>query len=216
MIALLIALLLSLGVFSAPAQADERPTKINPLSIVTAGDSITAGAGTASRRFGWVGQLHRRHLGETDVDNVARSASCLVAKGCGYSERLVDTFAEEVLSKRPDVAIVAIGRNDLCHVTTAQYVRAAKSLRRQATSVGVDLRFGTITPPNERWAWPCEEQAAEINDWLRTLPGTIDFAAAMSNSDGLLPHRYDHGDGLHPNERGYAVMSNVAEKALGL
>lgn len=74
--------------------------------------------------------------------------------------------------------------------------------------------FGTITPVNDRWPWPCEDQAAEINAWLRQMPETIDFAAALANRDGELLRAYDSGDGLHPNGLGYRVMARVAAVAL--
>lgn len=185
------------------------------LTIVTAGDSTVAGAGTTSRRFGWPGRLHRRNLNTIDVTNVGHSASCLVADGCGHAGgTLLSTFRKEVLSLRPDIAIVSIGRNDLCHVSTEKFIAAAKTLGRDAEAVGVDLHFGTIAPVNERWKWPCEEQAAEINEELRRLPGTIDFAAALANHQGELPKRYECGDGLHPNGDGYRVMARAVEDAL--
>lgn len=208
------------GLLTNPATAADHmradaSTK-HPLRIVVAGDSIAAGGGTVSRRFGWPGRLHRRNLAAIDMVNVGHGSSCLLTAECGYPDRLLDTFDKEVLSARPDVIIVAIGRNDLCHMTTSDYIRAAKSLRRKARSAGAEIRFGTITPANERWTWPCEEQAVEINDWLRTLPGTIDFATAVGDTSGQLRRRYDYGDGLHPNGQGHRVMARAAEKALGL
>ena len=207
------ALLISLGAITAPASAD-KASHPPALRVVTAGDSISAGAGTVSRRFSWPGRLHRRNLRTIDLTNVARSASCLIAEGCGYGETLASSFRRDVLSLRPDVAIVAIGRNDLCHVSTSDYKATMRNLRVEAEKVGVRVIFGTITPPNERWQWPCEDQAAEINEWLLRMPGTIDFASAIAGRDGLLRKRYDFGDGLHPNGRGQQAMARAAEAAL--
>lgn len=207
-----VSLLVNLGLFASPTHA--APPRAERLTVVTAGDSITAGAGTVSRRFGWPGRLHRQNMRTMDLTNVARSASCLRFDGCGYGETLLSSFRRDVLSLHPDVAIVAIGRNDLCHISTADYKAGLRELRAEASEQGTRVMFGTITPVNDNWRFPCEDQAAEINEWLRTMPDTIDFAAALANHDGLLPHAYDSGDGLHPNGAGYRVMARTAAQAL--
>lgn len=177
--------------------------------VITAGDSITDGAG-AAKGWSYPDQLGRMYRKDIKVKNVGHGASCLVFEGCAWGETLQETFRREVLALRPDVAIVAIGRNDLCHTSTADYKVAMRKLRLDGERVGVQVIYGTITPPNKKWAWPCEEQAAEINEWLLRRPSTIDFAAAVKGPDGTLRKGYDFGDGLHLNGYGYRAMAKAA------
>ena len=82
--------------------------------------------------------------------------------------------------------------------------------RARAGAAGVPIRFATITPVNGSWPYPCEEQRVEVNDWLRTLPGTIDMETRVSTPAGLLRSAYDYQDGLHFNARGYEAMGRFA------
>lgn len=144
------------------------------------------------------------------VKNVGHGNSCLIADDCLYGTRLVDSFDDEVLSLQPDLILVGIGRNDLCHLPTELLVVGYQDLRARAGAAGVPIRFATITPVNGSWPYPCEEQRVEVNDWLRTLPGTIDMETRVSTPAGLLRSAYDYQDGLHFNARGYEAMGRFA------
>lgn len=206
--ALIAATLGAMLVPAAPAHA-AKAKEYDRTFVITAGDSITDGAG-AMKRWSYPAQLGRMYSHDVKVKNVGHGSSCLVFESCAWGDTLLETFKSEVLDLRPDVAIVAIGRNDLCHTSTADYKVAMRSLRSAGERVGVQVIYGTITPPNKKWAWPCEEQAAEINAWLLRHPTTIDFAAAVKGSDGTLRHAYDYGDGLHMNGYGYRAMAKAA------
>lgn len=197
---------------AAPANA-AKAKEYDRTFVITAGDSITDGAG-ANHRWSYPAQLGRMNRKTLKVKNVGHGASCLVFESCAWGDTLLETFKSEVLDLRPDIAIVAIGRNDLCHTPTADYKAAIRTLRTTGERVGVQVIFGTITPPNRKWAWPCEDQAAEINDWLLRDPTTIDFAAAVRAHDGTLRHAYDYGDGLHMNGYGYRAMAKAADARL--
>lgn len=189
----------------AAAQGGER---IHRPVIVTAGDSITYGAG-AVKEMSYPAQLQRMNP-NLKVINAGHSASCLVYRHCGHPDSLVRTFDNEVLGQNPDIIVISIGRNDLCHIPTTRYKRALQGLRKAGEAAGAEVIFGTITPPNERWQFPCEEQAVEINEWLEKRSTTIDFARALSDHHGSLRKVYDHGDGLHPNDVGYRAMAKAA------
>lgn len=204
---LVAAVLLTFGIVTPAAQADDR------LHVVAAGDSITEGAG-GGKWMSYPHQMGKMFHDQLRVENAGHTASCIAFEGCGYGPTLQQTFADDVLTKQPDVIIIDIGRNDLCHITTRQYKKAMRNLRDAGKATGARVVYGTITPPNERWPWPCEEQTAELNEWMRRRSSTIDFAAALSNKDGELRKRFDSGDGLHPNDLGYRVMARTAAAAL--
>lgn len=199
---LIAAVLLGFGI-ATPAHADDR------LNVVTAGDSITHGDG-AAKHWSYPDQLGRMYRDDLKVTNLAHSSSCLITQGCGYGETLTDTFDREILALHPDVVIISIGRNDLCHVSAYRYKTALRALRDAAQEQGARVLYGTITPANERWQWPCEDQAAELNKWMLKRPGTIDFASAVADRHGALRKAYDYGDGLHQNGAGYRAMARAA------
>jgi hypothetical protein len=81
-----------------------------------------------------------------------------------------------------------------------------------ATTVPVDVGFGGCT----------RQQLDDIrafNDWLRGYCGQqgivcLDLYAAIADGQGQLPRDCHDGDGLHPNGRGYDILSPVVLPAL--
>lgn len=206
-----LGLVLLLGIYVGAVGAEPKPRKSTPTHIVAAGDSIVAGSG-APVGLSWPDRMLAH--GAKSVSNVGHGGQCLVVTYCGHGEPLLSSFDREVLAQRPDVAIVAIGRNDLCHVTTDVLIESYLRLRGRARAVGTTVYFGTITPAGASWPWPCEEQRIEVNDRLRRLPNVIDFEAATINRRGLLRWVFDSGDGVHLNAAGYDVLGAAAWAAV--
>lgn len=184
----------------------------------TVGDSITMGA-TLSDPFSERYPARLRNYGPR-IRVVAHGNSCLIAKGCGYGARLVDTFGREVLSHRPDRVIIHIGVNDLAHATDAQLKHGYRLLRRQAKSVGAKVYIATVTPTARTFAmyprgW-VEPQRQRINRWIRrTWPNTyIDFAAALEGRGGAMREAFNNGDGLHPNALGAQALADAVSAKL--
>lgn len=200
---------------TAPADAavDLHPNR-DRVFIIAAGDSITDGAG-AEKGESWPEVLQRECGDSCKVRNRGHGASCLVTEGCAWGKTLSETFNDEVLALDPDEILVGIGRNDLCRSTTRAIVAGFKDLRARARAAGVGIRFATITPASAAWPWPCEDQRIEVNRWLRTLPGTLDFETRTSTPHGLLLSQFDFGDGLHMNARGYDVLGRMVARAVG-
>lgn len=203
--ALALALSAALAV-SAPADAAR-----NTGHVVAAGDSIVLGSGAPAGQS-WPDHLRASCGNKCTVSNVGEGGTCLVSTACG--ETLLSTFDAEVLAQRPAVAIVSIGRNDLCHVPTDTIIDAYLRLRGRARNAGVRIYFGTITPAGTGWRWPCEEQRIEVNTRLRQMPNVIDFEQLVINQRGLLRWIYDSGDGLHLNSTGYSVLGRAAWSAI--
>lgn len=181
---------------AAPSNAKEGTT-------VVVGDSIAAGYNVTQERT-WPSRL--------GYSNLAAGGSCLITYDCGTPIPLLQSL-DSVLAMKPDRILVHVGRNDLCHQTTADLIQGFKNYRNNAESAGVDIQFATITPAGAGWRWPCEEQRVEVNEWLRHQPGVLDFEAATINRRGLLRWIYDSGDGLHLNARGFRALAKVAREA---
>jgi len=208
---LLVALLAATAIMVAagPGRAAER----DHLSITTVGDSITAG-GSAHPGHAYPDHLQRRLGGAATVTNAGVGGRCLVATGCGDGVRMVDVFTD-LIADRPDVVVLNGGRNDFCHVTTKTLTDALRLLRWRGQKLGVRVVLSTATPANSRWPWPCEEQRIEVNEWIRTQPDYVDLEAALiGKHTGELRRRFDSGDGLHPNSRGYARMAAAVYRHL--
>ncbi len=81
-----------------------------------------------------------------------------------------------------------------------------------ATTVPVDVGFGGCT----------QQQLNDIrafNNWLRNYCGQqgiacLDLYDAIADGQGQLPRDCHDGDGLHPNEKGYDILSPVVLPAL--
>lgn len=193
------------------ARSDRGSAPADRVFIVAAGDSLVSGSG-ARKRESWPAVLEDLSARATSVQNEAIGGSCLVAPVCG--DVLSEHFDERVLDLEPDLILVGSGRNDLCHLSTKDLVAGYRDLRDRATAAGIPIRFSTITPVNANWPWPCETQRTEVNDWLRTLPGTLDLEQRVSTPQGLLRGKYAYSDGLHLNAVGYAAAGRFAWKQL--
>lgn len=184
------------------------------LSITTVGDSITAG-GSAHFGHSYPDHLQRRLGGAATVTNAGVGGRCIVATGCGDGVRMVDVFTDLIAADPPDVVVLNGGRNDFCHVTTKTLTDTLRLLRWRGAQLGVRVVLSTATPANDRWPWPCEEQRIEVNEWIRTQPDYVDLEAALiGKHTGELRRRFDSGDGLHPNSRGYARMAAAVYRHL--
>ena len=81
-----------------------------------------------------------------------------------------------------------------------------------ATTIPVDVGSGDCTQAQL-------DDIHAFNDWIRTYCDSegivcMDLAAAISDSNGQLPAACHDGDGLHPNQAGYDLLSPVVLPAL--
>src|SRR5262249_47722516 len=63
------------------------------------------------------------------------------------------------------------------------------------------------------------EEILQLNSWIKKYSADnglvyLDYFSAMVDEKGFLKADYSN-DGLHPNAKGYAVMSRLAEQAIG-
>ena len=172
--AMLVTLAVLFGLLANPAQAAEDTTR-----VVVFGDSITFGVGAdAPRRNSWPALVGAKR--------VARSGGCLVTADCFGRAPAIDTYDRRVLSKRPDVVVLAYGINDLlAGGTSREIIAGMRQVIRENRALGIRTYVATVTP----------------------VRLAIDFDRVLLGPNGNLPRRYDSGDGIHPNALGYRAMA---------
>ncbi|KAL3443353.1 SGNH hydrolase-type esterase domain-containing protein [Aspergillus insuetus] len=147
---------------------------------------------------------------DRDILSLSGVSAVLVFSGVNDIGTVVpDDASQQVLAKR----------------LIAGYVQIITRARAQGLAV-----FGaTVTPFGRRLSSPLEDSSYAhpirertrqvVNKWIRSsgqFDGVLDFDEALRDpSDaGLLKAEFDSGDGLHPNERAFGVLADVAYLAL--
>jgi lysophospholipase L1-like esterase len=213
-------------------------------TVVAFGDSITDGIGSAAgANDRWPNFLARR-LDAQDgdaapavVDEGIGGNRVLNGSAC-FGQSALARFGRDVLDQ-PDVrdVIVLEGINDIGYsggadigcvapntdVSAAQIIAGYKTMIAEAHAHGIKIFGATLIPFESSWLWSPGKQAKwdAVNHWIRTsgaFDGVVDFARAVAdpNDPAYLNPAYDSGDGLHPNDAGYAAMAGVINlSALG-
>ncbi len=138
-------------------------------------------------------------------------------------------FRQDVLDLHPAVLLVLAGTNDLAGNTgpeTIEQIEADFSTFADlAQAHGIRLVLASITPVSSygptgagMLAGRPPARILELNAWLKQLCASrglvyLDYFQAMVDGSGML-RRELSGDGLHPNDAGYAVMAPLAQKAI--
>jgi lysophospholipase L1-like esterase len=203
--------------------------------MVAYGDSITDGIGSADDlNDRWPDFLARRldsqygNQAPAVIDEGIGGNRVLSPSAC-FGQSAVTRFSRDVLDQPGVRAVIVLeGINDIgysedadlgceapnTNVSAAQIIGGYKKMIAAAHSHGVKIFGATMTPFGSAWFWTVEGQAKwqAVNHWIRTsgaFDGVFDFARAVSgpNAPNLLNPADDSGDGLHPNEAGYAAMA---------
>ena len=203
--------------------------------VVAYGDSITDGIGSASGlNDRWPDFLARRldsqygNQAPGVIDEGIGGNRVLNNSAC-YGQSAVARFSRDVLDQPGVRAVIVLeGINDIgysedanigceapnTNVSAAQIIDGYKKMIAAAHSHRVKIFGATMTPFGSAWFWSIGEQAKwqAVNDWIRTsgaFDGVFDFARAAGDPDNpdYLSPPDDSGDGLHPNDAGYAAMA---------
>jgi len=191
-----ISLLYGLLFFAVPfAQADPR----NPI-IVVFGDSFTAGLGLPhevafpAQLEGWLRQQGRTARVVNDGKSGDTTANAM--------PRL-----DNALAKRPDLVILELGANDALRrvdpsLTRANLVTMIDRIRAAGAKV---LLTGILAPPN--WG---EGYQQAFNRVYPDIARTYNVPLYPFFLQGVaLELQLNQPDGLHPNERGVAVIVSL-------
>jgi lysophospholipase L1-like esterase len=204
-------------------------------AIVALGDSITDGACSKSRDVrGWPGRLAQRLAGvgrppRYGVVNAGIGGNRLLANGMGINA--LGRFDRDVTSV-PGVThvIVLEGINDIgnsgspvaggenAKVTAEDLIAAFRQLIARAHQLGIQIEGGTILPFRGATSFSAEKEGVRqaVNRWMRTaqeFDGIVDFDGAIRDKADAsrMAAAFDCGDHLHPNDAGYAAMSDTID-----
>lgn len=154
------------------------------------------------------------------------------------TQQMLVRFRPDVIALKPKVVVILAGTNDLAvgndrALTGPTILKAIKdnltSMAELARANDMRVVFASLLPVSdyrkEKDGTPIiqtlrrrPEQIKSLNDWMRTYAAEtgltfLDYHSAMVDEQGFLRDELSN-DGLHPNEKGYAVMAPLAERAI--
>jgi lysophospholipase L1-like esterase len=142
-------------------------------------------------------------------------------------------FRPDVIALQPKVVVILAGTNDLAGntgpVTLGQIEDNLASMAELARAHGIRTVLASVLPisnyghdgqgnPIDMRINRPPEKIVELNAWIKRYASEnkhtyLDYFSAMADDQGLLQRELSE-DGLHPNAKGYAVMSPLAEHAI--
>jgi lysophospholipase L1-like esterase len=143
------------------------------------------------------------------------------------TDQMLIRFRQDVISLSPKVVVILAGLNDIAGLhgssTEEMIFDNLMSMTELARANGIRVVLASLTPvcdcfgknaARERW----HERIVEANELIEKYCAKsgatyLDYYSAMSH-EGELKKELT-GDGVLPNEAGYAIMSRLAEKAIG-
>ena len=142
-------------------------------------------------------------------------------------------FRPDVIALKPKVVVILAGTNDISGNTDPMPLSATEdnlaSMADLARANGIRVVLSSIMPVsdyghgrdgkeiNQTKGRPPAE-ILELNVWIKRYSAEngyvyLDYFSAMVDDKGMLKSNISD-DGLHPNAKGYAVMSPLAEQAI--
>ncbi len=142
-------------------------------------------------------------------------------------------FRQDVIALKPEVVVILAGTNDIAGntgpVTPESIQDNLTSMVERARTHGIRVVLASVLPVSDydetgdgktiiRTARRPPEQIKTLNAWMRSYAAEsaliyLDYYSPMADERGFLKDELSD-DGLHPNEKGYAVMAPLAEQAI--
>lgn len=185
----------------APAAAGEE-------RVVFMGDSITDAWGRSAGTF-FPGKpyVNRGISGQTTPQMLIR-------------------FRPDVIDLKPRLAVILAGTNDIAGntgpMTLEQIEGNLASMAQLAQANNIRLVMASVMPVCDCFTEQTQRRPPEkivaLNRWIAEYASShaavyLDYYTAMADEHGFLKKQLT-GDGLHPNDAGYAVMSPLAAEAI--
>jgi lysophospholipase L1-like esterase len=142
-------------------------------------------------------------------------------------------FHADVIDNRPSVFVLLAGTNDISANTGPMTLKQTgdniSAMAELARSRGIKVVLSSVLPVSDTVRKPNGEfylqtrsrppaRIVEMNEWLKSYAARegytyLDYYSAMVDEHGFVKDGLTF-DGLHPNAKGYAIMSQLAEKAI--
>ena len=144
-------------------------------------------------------------------------------------------FRPDVIALKPKVVVILAGTNDIAGNTGPMTLQAIEdniaSMAELSRANGIRVVLSSILPVSDyekgKDGQPIiqtvrrqPEQIRILNDWMQKYCQQqgftwLDYFSAMADDKGFFKVELSN-DGLHPNDKGYAVMAPLAEKAIAV
>jgi lysophospholipase L1-like esterase len=175
--------------------------------VVFMGDSITEGwSNSRASVFTRAERINRGISGQTTPQMLLR-------------------FRQDVISLKPRAVVILAGTNDIAGntgpATQEEITGNIASMAELARAHGLRVLLCAVLPA-KRYPWAPELRPAPrivaLNTWIKDYArhhghGFVDFHGPLADAEQGLGPEYS-GDGVHPNDAGYAVMQRLIEPAL--
>jgi lysophospholipase L1-like esterase len=183
--------------------------------IVFIGDSIT---------YGWPGLGPKGRFKNIEVVNRGITSQ--------LTAQMLLRFRQDVIDLHPQVVVILGGSNDLEFLMppAVPVVQSnLASMAQLARANGIATVLSSIPPvsdyeldvdqrPALRTKTHPPDQIREINDWMKKFASErgciyLDYYSSLADEKGFFKRGYSL-DGLHPNDRGYAIMEKLVSQAI--
>lgn len=133
-----------------------------------------------------------------------------------FVTRCEDRFEEEVISLAPDAIVILIGTNDLNGgVSPGEIIKYIQILIEKGKNANAEILICSLLPVSPEVADKGRPVSLilKINKALSGICHKeelefVDFFEPLTDSNGFIDKKFSN-DGLHPNEQGYMIMSNI-------
>jgi lysophospholipase L1-like esterase len=142
-------------------------------------------------------------------------------------------FRPDVIALRPRAVVILAGTNDIAGNTGPTTLEAIEdnltSMTELARANGIRVVLSSLLPVSDyernrddkpiiQTTHRPPEKIKALNEWMKSYAAAkgatyLDYYSAMVDGAGFLKAELSD-DGLHPNAKGYAVMSPLAERAI--
>jgi lysophospholipase L1-like esterase len=220
---ILLGALLALGLTACGPSAQPEPTaESSATTVAFYGDSYTRGMGASSADKRW-STLICAERGWTEI-NRAENGLGFVNRRASMGPGL-DDIPAQIIRDEPDIVVVTMGLNDnFSYDSAAAEIRATIDSDLDRLRQGLpDARIVVVEP----FWWTADRPASVdvIIGWVHDAAeriGAVHIAGASHWLDGHYaddPDSWMAGDGLHPDDVGYAHIAERMDaelRALGL
>jgi len=134
-------------------------------------------------------------------------------------------FQRDVLDLHPAVVLILAGTNDIAQnqgpISLEDIAKNLETLAEKAKAAGVTPIICSILPAAD-YSWRKGLQPAQkivqvnklVQAWCdENHVAYLDYYSKLATPDGAMPKDLS-GDGVHPNGKGYAIMDELAQKAI--
>ncbi len=150
-----------------------------------------------------------------------------VGRGIGgqTTPQMLVRFRQDVVALRPAAVVILAGTNDIAGntgpSTLAMIEDNLASMAEIARANGIRVVLASVLPVYD-YPWKPGLQPAQkivaLNAWIRDYARThgavyLDYHTAMADARQGMRAELS-GDGVHPNDAGYAIMAPLAERAI--